>query len=160
MEKQNRRRFFKFAGLGALLGALGSAVAWKAHAHGGFRGGPIDPARLEEHLGRMLKHFYVEIDATEAQRARLDPIVKQAAKDLLPVRERMRDARKQGLAVLTAASVDRNALESLRADQIQAADAASQRLVQALADVADVLTPEQRKNLAERLQRRRGWHHG
>jgi Spy/CpxP family protein refolding chaperone len=102
----------------------------------------------------------VEIDATDAQRARLDPIVKQAAKDLLPMRERMRDARKQGLAVLTAASVDRNALESLRADQLQAADAASQRLVQALADVADVLTPEQRKNLAERLQRRRGWHHG
>jgi Spy/CpxP family protein refolding chaperone len=158
---QNRRRFFKFAGLGALFGALGSAVAWRAYAHGGYRGhGPIDPARLEEHLERMLKHFYVEIDATEAQRARLEPIVKQAVKDLLPMRERVHDARKQGLAVLTAQSVDRNALENLRAGQIQAADAASQRLVQALADVADVLTAEQRKTLAERLQRRRGWRHG
>ena len=155
---QNRRRFFKFAGLGALLGALGSAVAWKSYAGRGH--GPIDPARLEEHLERMLKHFYVEIDATDAQRARLEPIVKQAVKDLLPMRERVRGARKEGLAVLTAASVDRNALERLRAEQIQAADAASQRLVQALADVADVLTPEQRKQLAERLQRRRGWHHG
>jgi periplasmic protein CpxP/Spy len=154
-----RRRLFQFAGLAALLGALSSAVALKAHAHGGSRG-PIDPARMEQHLDRMLKHFYVEIDATDAQRARLDPIVKQAAKDLLPMRERLHEARKQGLGLLTAPSVDRGALERLRADQIQAADAASQRLTQALADVADVLTPEQRKALAERLQRRRGWRHG
>jgi periplasmic protein CpxP/Spy len=156
-----RRRLFQFAGLAALFGALSSAVALKAHAHGGYRGhGPLDPARMEEHLERMLKHFYVEIDATEAQRARLGPIVKQAAKDLLPVHERLHEARKQGLGLLTAASVDRGALERLRADQIQAADAASQRLTQALADVADVLTPEQRKALAERLQRRRGWRNG
>jgi periplasmic protein CpxP/Spy len=156
-----RRRLFKFAGLGALFGALGSAVAWKAYAHGGYRGrGPIDPARMEEHLERMLKHFYVEIDATEAQRARLEPIVKQAVKDLLPMRERLQQARKQGLGVLTAPSVDRGALERLRADQIQAVDAASQRLTQALADVGDVLTPEQRAHLAERLARRRGWGHG
>jgi periplasmic protein CpxP/Spy len=156
-----RRRFFKFAGLGALFGALGSGIAWSAYARGGYRGhGQIDPARLEEHLERMLKHFYVEIDATEAQRARLEPIVKQAVKDLLPMRERLREARKLGLGVLTASSVDRNALERLRADQVQAADAASQRFVQALADVADVLTPEQRQNLAKRLERRRGRHHG
>jgi periplasmic protein CpxP/Spy len=156
-----RRRLFKFAGLGALFGALGSAVAWKAYAHGGHRSrGPIDPARLEEHLDRMLKHFYVEIDATDAQRARLDPIVKQAVKDLMPMHERFHQARKQGVGLLTAPSLDRGALERLRAEQIQAADTASQRLTQALADVADVLTPEQRRHLAERLERRRGWHRG
>ena len=155
-----RRRLFKFAGLGALFGALGSAVAWKTYAHGGRSRGPIDPARLEEHLERILKHFYVEIDATEAQRARLEPIVKQAVKDLMPMHERFHQARKQGMGLLTAPSLDRGALERLRAEQIQAADNASQRLTQALADVADVLTAEQRRHLAQRLERRRGWHHG
>lgn len=159
--EDKRRSFFKFAGLGAALGAVGSGIAWKAYAHGGRYGhGAFDPARMDEHLERMLKHFYVEIDATEAQRAQLGPIVKQAAHDLMPLRGRMHEARKQGLQLLTAQSVDRGALERLRSEQIQAADAASQRFARALADVADVLTHEQRARLAERLQHRRGWHRG
>ncbi len=52
-------------------------------------------------------------------------------------------------------SVDRAALEALRADQLQMAEQASRRFTQALADAADVLTPEQRKQLAERAGR---WH--
>ena len=164
-----RRRFFRRAAIATLVAGVATGIGLNAFAAGGghrgwhragFLGASLDPAQLDEHVDRMLKHFYVEIDATEAQRARLGPIVKQAAKDLLPVHERLHEARKQGLGLLTAASLDRGALERLRADQIQAADAASQRLTQALADVADVLTPEQRKALAERLQRRRGWRHG
>lgn len=156
-----RRRFFKYAGLGALFAGAASAVAWQAHAHGGRWRGGFDPARLDEHLERALKHLYVEIDATEEQKQQLAPIVKQAAKELMPLRESMHEARKRGLELLTAPQVDRNALERLRAEQLAAAQAGSQRLVQALADVSDVLTPEQRRGLAERLQRHRGgWHRG
>ncbi len=46
-------------------------------------------------------------------------------------------------------------LEALRANQLQLAEQASKRFTQALADIADVLTPEQRKQLAERMGR---WH--
>ena len=35
-----------------------------------------------------------------------------------------------------------------------------QALAQALADVADVLTPEQRKAIAERMERHRAWSRG
>jgi protein CpxP len=148
-----RRRFFRFAGASAALFGL-SGLAWKAAAHG-RRGGPIDPAELDERLDRMLKHLYVEIDATDAQKAKLEPIVKQAAKELLPLRGKMREARRQGIALLTAATIDRGALERLRVEQIAAADGASKRFVQALADVAEVLTPEQRNTAAERIRRRR-----
>ena len=55
--------------------------------------------------------------------------------------------------------IDRGALEGLRSDQLQAADTASRRLTQALADVAEVLTPYQRQKLAEHVRHRRGWHH-
>jgi periplasmic protein CpxP/Spy len=153
-----RRKFFKFAGLGAAVAGLGSAVAWRAHAHGRWHG-PIDPARLEEHVGRALKHFYVEIDATEAQKQKLDPIVRQAARDLLPLRDTFHGGRQRALDLLTAPAVDRGALEGLRSDQLQAAEAASRRLTQAIADVAEVLTPEQRQKLAEHVRHRRGWHH-
>jgi Spy/CpxP family protein refolding chaperone len=148
-----RRRFFRFAAAGAAVAGL-SGLAWKATAHGNRGGGPIDPARLDEHLERKLKHLYVEIDATEAQRQKLEPIIKQAAKELMPLREKVRDARRQGMALLTAPSIDRGAIEQLRVEQITAADDASKRFVRALADVADVLTPEQRKTVAARMEHR------
>ena len=146
-----RRKFFTYAGIGALLAGL----AWKAHAHGRF--GPIDPARIDEHLDRMLKHLYVEIDATPEQQQRIAPIVKEAARDLMPLREKMQAGRRRGLELLTAPAVDRGALESLRAEQLQLAETGSRRLAQALGDLADVLTPDQRKTIAERIERHRGW---
>ena len=103
----------------------------------------------------MLKHLYVEIDATDAQKQQLAPIVKGAARELLPLRAKMHDARRQAVELLSGESIDRAALETLRADQLTLAEQASRRFVQALADVADALTPEQRKRLAERIGR---WH--
>ena len=100
----------------------------------------------------MLKHLYVEIDATDAQKQQLAPIVKAAAQDLLPLRARFHDARRQAIELLAQPSIDRAALEMLRAEQFNLADQASKRFVQALADVADVLTPAQRKQVAERAR--------
>jgi Spy/CpxP family protein refolding chaperone len=106
-----------------------------------------------------LKHLYVEIDATDAQKQQLAPIVKGAARDLMPLRARIHDARRQAVELLSQPSIDRGALEALRAEQLTLAEQASKRFTQALADVADVLTLEQRKALAERVSRWHG-HHG
>jgi periplasmic protein CpxP/Spy len=73
----------------------------------GFMGAPLDPAKLDKHLDRMLKHLYVEIDATDAQRQQLAPIVKSAARDLLPVRARTREARRQAVELLSRETADR-----------------------------------------------------
>lgn len=158
-----RRRFFKRAAVATLIAAVAAGIGVKAFAHGGiggwhragFMGAPLDPARLDERLDRMLKHLYVEIDATDAQKQQLAPIVKAAVQDLLPLRSRLRDARRQAIELLSQPSIDRAALETLRAEQVSLAEQASKRFVQALADVADVLTPAQRKQVAERLGR---WH--
>ncbi len=48
---------------------------------------------------------------------------------------------------------DRVALEQLRTEGIELADTASTRLVEALADAAEVLTPEQRAELMEMADR-------
>jgi len=159
-----RRRFLRRTAIIAVIATVAGGIGLTALAYGhgpggwhrgGFMGAHLDPAKLDEHLDRMLKHLYVEVDATDAQKQQLAPIVKAAARDLLPLRDRMRDARQQGVALLSEPTIDRAALEALRAGQLQAAEQASRRLTQALADVADVLTPEQRKQLAERAAR---WH--
>jgi protein CpxP len=159
-----RRRFLRRAAIATALAGLATVIGVKAIAHAGgpwrwhragFMGAPLDPARVDEHLDRMLKHLYVEIDATDAQRQQLAPIVKSAARDLLPVRAKMHEARRQAVELLSREHVDRAALEALRADQLRLVEQASMRLTQTLADVADILTPEQRKQLAERIGR---WH--
>jgi protein CpxP len=160
-----RRLFFKRAALATALAGVTAAIGIKAFAHadgprpwrpGGFIGGDLDPATMDAHLDRMLMHLYAEIDATDAQKQQLGPIVKGAAADLLPLRAKMRDARQQAVALLSQEQIDRAALEALRAGQLQLAEQASRRLTQALADVADVLTVDQRKQLAERIGRWRG----
>jgi protein CpxP len=149
-----RRRFFKLAAAStaaAGLGGLGLNALADGRGHGR---GPIDPARAEEHLDRMLKHMYVDIDATDAQKQKIDPIAKQAAKDLRPLREKAREARLKSVELLAAEKIDRGAIEKARAEGIRATDASSKRFTQALTDIAEVLTPEQRKTLAARMQRR------
>jgi protein CpxP len=163
-EANPRRRFFKRTAIAAVIAGLASGIGLTAFAlggphggwhRGGFMGAPVDPAMVDERLDHMLRHVYVEIDATDAQRQQLAPIVKGAAPDLLRLHGRMHDAHRQAVELLSRESIDRGALETLRVDHLRLAEEASKRLTQALADVADVLTPEQRKQLAERIGR---WH--
>ena len=165
--REPRRRFFRRAAIATLIAGLAGGIGVKAFAHGGpggwhrgggYMGGPIDPAQMEARVDRMLKHMYIDIDATEEQKRKIDPIVKGAAKDLIPLRQQIRAARKQAIELFTKETIDRAAIEKLREEQIKLAAQASKRFTQALTDVAEVLTPEQRKQLAERMGRFRGWH--
>lgn len=162
---------FFFTLVVALAAGLAGGYVGKSFAHGGpghWRAGApageaMDPAQMDERIERLIRHFAVEVDATAEQKERLAAIAKGAAKDLAPMREKARAARKAAIDLLGAPGVDRAGIERLRAEQIQQVDAGSKRLTQALADVADVLTPEQRRKLADRMQRGSrwgGWHHG
>jgi len=145
------------ATLAALAGVLAAAASFSAFAQRG-RGphGPIDPAQLEQRLDRMLQHLYVEIEATEEQKQRLDPIVRQAVKELAPLRRNLHAARQEAIGLLGQERVDAAAFEALRAKQIQLTDGASRTVSRALLDAADVLNPAQRKRLAAHLASHRG----
>ena len=154
----NRFRRITLAGL---LGGVAAGIGFKAFGQGRRHGhGPIDPADLEKHVDRMLKHLYVEIDATEEQKRRLEPIVRQAAKELLPLRENLHAGRRQALELLAQDPVDAAAIEALRTKHIGLADEASRRLTRALLEAAEVLTPAQRKQLAGHFGRRHARWHG
>ena len=130
----------------------------------GFMGGRFDPARAEERLDRGVRHLAIEIDATEQQQERLRAIAQTAVKDLLPMREKAKTAHARADELLTQPKIDRAAIEALRTELMSTADAASKRFAQAVTDVAEVLTPEQRQKAHEWLQSRRSfwrrWHRG
>jgi Spy/CpxP family protein refolding chaperone len=127
-------------------------------------GQSFDPAAIEDRADRMVRHLSIEVDATPDQQERLRGIVRSAVRDLLPLREKAVTSRQRGRELLTQTTIDRAAIETLRAEQMGLADQATRRVSQALADAATVLSPEQRRKIAERIDRWRsfghGWHRG
>jgi periplasmic protein CpxP/Spy len=154
-----------------LVAALTGAVASRAigqHAFGPFfMGHPFDAASAEERADRIIRHVAIELDATNDQQEKLRAIIKDAVKDLLPVREKSLSVRQRAQVLLTQPTIDRVGMETLRAEQMALADAASKRVTQALGDAAEVLSSEQRRKLDARIHEmweRRGfqpgWHRG
>ena len=107
----------------------------------------------------MLKHLYVEIDATPAQQAQIGPLVQQAVTDLLPLRPQFQAGHTQFVQALTQGTIDRNGMETARESQLQLADQGSKRIVQLLGDVGNVLTAAQRQSLATHLAQIHGAAH-
>lgn len=162
---RRRGRFFLVLLAALVAGGVGGYIG-KSFAHGhGVMGLSGDPAKVDERVERMVKRFASKVDATPEQQQKLAAIAKGAAKDIAPVRDKLRDAKKLAMELARAPAIDRAALEKLRADQLQLADTVSRRMTQALADAAEVLTPEQRQKItgrmAERMERHeRGWGRG
>jgi periplasmic protein CpxP/Spy len=139
--------------------AFGQGDSWHRISwhDGGVFGGPLSPAQIDDRIDRMSKHLAIELDATSDQQDKVANIAKAAVADLRPLREKAHAARAQAITLLTAPTIDRSAIERLRAEQIGLAETASKRIAQALADVAEVLSPEQRRKVADWMASRRHW---
>ncbi|SRR5579859_735484 len=161
------RRFFgrhtaaAFLAGAALVASVGGLARSEATSgwHHGMMDGAHSGAEASAHVDSMLKHFYVEVDATDAQKVQIGPLVKQAVNDLMTMHSQLRSARSHAVQALEQPTVDRSALEAARAEHLQLADEASKRIVQLLADVGDVLTPAQRQALYEHLEHLHGLSH-
>jgi periplasmic protein CpxP/Spy len=148
--------------------AFGQGFAWHTWHEGGFiggMGGPLTPAQIDDRIDRATKHMAIELDASPDQQAKIAGIAKAAVNDLRPLHEKAQAARGQAVALLTAPTVDRSAIERLRAEQIALAETASKRIAQAVADASEVLNPDQRRKVADWVAAFDGgpwarWHRG
>jgi periplasmic protein CpxP/Spy len=150
--------FIAGAALAAGVGGFAVGQATGGH-HGMMMDGTHSASDMPAHVDHMLKHFYVEIEATDAQKAQIDPLVKQAVNDLMPLHSQLHAAHGHAMQALAQATIDRGSLEAARAEHLQLADQASKRIVQLIADVGDVLTPTQRKAFADHLEHMHGMPH-
>jgi protein CpxP len=161
--QKKRTILYGVIGAGALLTLVAARPITAAiqnsaglhHSWGGRWGGhAMSPEAAKEHLQIASKWLLRDIDASAEQQDRVNAIVTGAVDDLFRLRERHQQNRDAFHQQLGGATIDRAALEEIRKSEMGVADEASKRLVQALADVSDVLTPEQRQALAERIHRR------
>ncbi len=139
----------RFGGIGLLLAfgtvpvvALGGAHAWKGHQP------PASEAEVREKLGSVADRVLARVDATDAQQASVDAVIDRVAGDLWAFHGSKDERHAAFREALTAETVDRKALESVRKDLVDDLDAVSEAVVEAIADVADVLTPAQRREIA------------
>ncbi|HTD02455.1 Spy/CpxP family protein refolding chaperone [Undibacterium sp.] len=114
----------------------------------------VTPEAMSKHVDAMVNHILA--DGTQEQKTKVADIAKAAFKDLYPLRQQHQAAHQQAVKLLTQPTIDRAALEQVRADEMRLADQVSRRITQAVADAAEVLTPEQRIKLAEHMKKRMG----
>lgn len=159
------RRWTVAAAAAAAVAVAGAALSWHGHAraHGpGYgphmRGGweQMDPETMSRRIEAMTAYRLADIDATPEQKSRITAIMQGAANDLSSLRGQGRELRRKSMELLAAPTIDRAQLEALRTQQMQLGETVSRRMMQAMIDSAEVLTPEQRAKLAERMQRRHG----
>ncbi len=130
------------------------------------RGGwsKLTDEQIEKRVDRFVKHVAIEIEATEEQTTKITTLLTSVAKNMRPVRLEFKEAGEQMKILLTAETVDRTAMEKVRAERVAKVDSLSKELMTAMADAAEVLTVEQRKVLAERVEQfrsmRRHWRRG
>jgi len=147
-----------------LVAAVALAFSAQAQAHRGAAigvdgappGGPMAMfAGSPERVGRAVDRLLDGLNASEAQRSRIKEIATAAAADLKPLRDAARSLHEQGLQLLAAPTIDSAAAEALRQQMSTQHDQASQRSLQAMLAIANVLTPQQRAQLGERVKERR-----
>jgi protein CpxP len=138
---------------GGLTGS--GAIAWAADMAQSHAMGHGDMhAMMGAHIDEML----AKLDATPEQSSRIHAILKDAMTGMGPVHERLAGAHGEIHRLLTAPTIDRGALEQLRAARIADLDQASKVLVKAMADAAEVLSPAQRAKLGTMMAQHHPMH--
>ena len=156
-----RRRNLWIAGAALLLLAVSSVAGplGCGHHRRGSHGllgsdGEIDADHLRHGARWMLR----SADPSDEQIDRIVEIAAAAMTDLKGLHGDRDDRHAAFAAAFSGAQVDRQALEAQRAAMLAQADQASRQLADALAEIGDVLSAEQRTALLAEHEERRGRH--
>ncbi|MGH8545090.1 MAG: Spy/CpxP family protein refolding chaperone [Gammaproteobacteria bacterium] len=144
-------------GIGLVAGILiGTSMSVSAHpGFGGWgrHGGAVTIEDMRERAGDQGAWLAGFLEASVEQRQQIQAAVNNLAEQLYPLMQQHRDSRQALIAELTKPELNRQALDDLRKTELMHIDTASSRLVDGVVSVAEILTPEQRRQLASRFQR-------
>ena len=145
-----RPRILAFVGalaFGVAIGAGGFAVAAAGIDHLGWKQG----ARLA-FVQHMVAHALDTVGASAEQEAKVHDIIAAKFAEIAPDPAEHEAMRKQALDLLAAPTIDRAAVEKMRADALARFDAKSKAFVGGILEIADQLTPAQRVALTSRIE--------
>jgi Spy/CpxP family protein refolding chaperone len=172
-DRLSRRVVLGLAAIAAGIGGsfvLGGATASSSQAAGWFRrhrrhhrpwghGGwhRLEPEEMRKRAHHAARWLLRTVDATPQQEEQVQQRVDSLVDELIAVRAQMPDRRAQFVEQLTAPTIDRAALHQAREAGMKQAARAWTLAVDAFADIAEVLTPEQRAQLRAEIEEHRHW---
>lgn len=143
----------------AAVVALTAAAGWSAAASAAPSGAPAgerhamgESRGLVPMGGPGLTRLLDAVDASPAQRGRIEAIAQAARADLAAARDADRARRAQALALWSAPGLDADAAEDLRQQMLASVDSRSARHAQVMLEIGQVLSPAQREQWAQALQ--------
>ena len=147
-------------GIGTALGGL-AVVSFDAGAHmfGGGHHGRHSVEHMTERARDKTAWVLGKLDATPEQEQQMDVLVTTLVDQLYPIREQHLEHRRAFVAELLRTRPDKGKLEGLRQQELMLADLASARVLDAVVQASEMLTPGQREELLEYASRFRGHHH-
>jgi len=145
-----KRRRVTIAAIAASIVAVAIGTMAFAHSAAGHHG-PMAGRSTEDHLEHV-QAMLTKIGASDAQKTQIEGILKGALDDMKALHEGHSATFAQFHELISAPSIDRARLEALRAEQIKKLDEATKRLVSAITDAAEVLSPDQRAALAKEIE--------
>jgi len=136
--------------------ALTLLVAGTAASCHHRRFGPADGADV---AARRVDHALDHLDASEEQRAQLEPVLLEMAAELLALRPGAERLRTVALAQWNAETPDVATVHQQLDAELDTLRLTLHRLVNQAATVHGALTPEQREEIAATAERHRRWRH-
>jgi Spy/CpxP family protein refolding chaperone len=153
-QPRHRRRWWVLLALPLAAGALSVSVA-RAHGPGG---GPGE-GRMGPFMQERMEHLLAAAGATDAQKAQIKTIWEPLRPQLKALHQQHGELRHQIGAAMAATTIDTNRIEQLRRQAVQTMDKISGVMTQGMVASAQVLTPDQRKIVLQKIEEHRG-HHG
>ncbi len=140
-------------GSAILAVVLLSGFGWRG-GHGGCGGGNRDPERMKQFVTWRLDDKLDDLKATEAQRKSIHALKDGLFEDGKQVMEGQQAARAEAFAQLTSEQPDAQKLHALVDERFEAMRALAHKATDAALEAHKVLTPEQRKVLADEFRER------
>lgn len=145
-----RRRWLALLAIPVIGGALSLSIATAYGFGGGRHGGPMG-----EHMQKRIDHLLGAAGASDGQKVQVKAIWDNLRPQLKAVHKQHADIRHQMGEVLAAATIDPAQVEQLRKKSVESMDKISGLMTQGIVASAQVLTPDQRKVVLQKLEERR-----
>jgi Spy/CpxP family protein refolding chaperone len=149
--KSWRKKLWMVGAMAALLVGLGFVSF--ARAHGPWHHHARTPEEMHARMERHMEHLLDEVDANDAQRAKVEAIVDSTAPKMFALAQEGHTLHQQIKQALLAEQVDRARIEDAKQKLDGLAERMAATALDGLTSVSEVLTPAQRQEVADKLAR-------
>lgn len=134
-------------------------VGWERHHDRRDARGRLSAAssaeEIEEHLSKGAYWARKSVDASDEQRTKTNRILVEASPEVFKFQSQSRELASQLMDAASGEEIDYEKVAELRQTGRKLAGETTDQTIDALVKIAEVLTPEQRRELAEIWRRKR-----